>query len=53
MAENKNMVQSLNNIIKHIQLTLETQINNDLNFFGLIVTVINKEFDFTIYRKPI
>lgn len=47
-----NMVNSLNKINKHIQFTLETQINNKINFLDLTITIINNKFNFNIYRKP-
>jgi len=46
------MVKNLNKIDKHIQFTLEIQLNNKINFLDLTVSLINNKFEFNIYRKP-
>ena len=48
----QNFVNYLNKINKHIQFTLEIQINNKLNFLDLTVSIIKNKFDFNIDRKP-
>lgn len=46
------MVKYLNTLNKHIKYTLETQINNDLNFLALTISIVNNKFDLSVYRKP-
>lgn len=47
------MVKYLNNIKKNFQFTIETQINDKLNFLHHTVTVINNKFDFSVYKNLI
>jgi hypothetical protein len=46
------MVNNLNKINKNIQFTLETQIDNKINFLDLTINISNNKFNFNIYRKP-
>ena len=48
----KNMKKYMNGINKNIQFTLETEVNNKLNFLDLTITKIDKKFQYQIYRKP-
>lgn len=42
------MVKYLNNINKHVKLTLETQIGNKFNFLDLTEIVINNTFELSM-----
>src|ERR1700678_1894108 len=46
------MVNNLNRVNKNIQFTLETQIDNKINFLDLTIHISNNKFNFNIYRKP-
>jgi len=46
------MVNNLNKVNKNIQFTLETQIDNKINFLDLTIHISNNKFNFNIYRKP-
>src|ERR1700678_399265 len=46
------MVNNLNRVNKNIQFTLETQIDNKINFLDLTTHISNNKFNFNIYREP-
>lgn len=48
----KNIVNYLKVFNINKQITLETQINNILNFLDLTVNIDNNKFEYSIYRKP-
>lgn len=41
----------MNNLQKHVQVTLKTETNNKLNFLGLTVMKTEDGFKYQIYRK--
>ena len=42
----------MNTITNNLQFTLETEMNNKINFLDLILTTINNKINYNIYRKP-
>ena len=46
------MVNNLNRVNKNIQFTLETQIDNKINFLDLTIHISNNKFNFNIHSKP-
>lgn len=47
-----NLKNYLNNINDNIQFTLETEIENKINFLDLTITRLHDKFQYQIYRKP-
>ena len=43
---------SLNAVNDNIQFTMETEVNNELNFLDLTITKQHNNLKFGIYRKP-
>ena len=46
------MKKYMNVFNKNIQFTLETEVNNKLNFLDLRITRLDKKFQYQIYQKP-
>ena len=42
----------MNTITNSLQFTLETEMNNKINFLDLTLTKIHNKINFNIYRKP-
>ena len=42
----------MNTITNNLQFTLETELNNKINFLDLTLTKINNKINYNIYRKP-
>lgn len=47
-----NLKTYMNSINNYIQFTLETEVNNRLNFLDLTIYKKDHKFNFSIYRKP-
>jgi AraC-like DNA-binding protein len=45
-------LQDFNNIHPNIQYTMETQIDNKINYLDISIEITNSTFRFNIYRKP-